>query len=104
MKHGTILPLLNIQDELSILEAMDNGLTIDIYVDTDGYAEGLLYWDDGVSLESQKALVHLILENNILWVTKLYQLHSTGNVKVKVMTNVNIYFDSLNELFKKSSI
>jgi len=52
VRGGNILPMLKIYgQETSLLNAINNPMVLDIYSDNDGSAVGILYLDDGMSLE-----------------------------------------------------
>ena len=74
MKGGSILPILAHKRELSLLNAIKNNIRLDIYPDSHNYADGVLYLDDGESMDhlmGNQTLVNYKYMNSILTTTKL---------------------------------
>jgi len=68
VRGGSILPMLKIYgQETSLLNAIKNPMVLDIYSDEEGSAVGLLYLDDGMSLEYEtnnaQTLVHFFMHD-----------------------------------------
>jgi alpha-glucosidase (family GH31 glycosyl hydrolase) len=51
VKGGSIVPILLHDDCMSLLSCINNPLRLEVYPDGDGYAESLLYLDDGESMD-----------------------------------------------------
>jgi alpha-glucosidase (family GH31 glycosyl hydrolase) len=68
VKYGSILPLLNLNECLSLEDCYENSLTIQVWGEE---AEGLLYVDDGISLPVYGNLFQFAFESGILYVTCL---------------------------------
>mgnify|MGYP001022496955 CR=1 FL=1 len=66
MRGGTILPIMQHPNCYSVLECIDNPITLEIYLDSNGNAYGFLYLDDGESLKAEGARVYFWFENNTL--------------------------------------
>lgn len=50
MKAGSIIPILNYDSvRMSILQAIDDPIRIEVYPDANNDATGLLYLDDGMT-------------------------------------------------------
>ena len=54
IRGGAILPILQHTDEMSILHALGNDITLEIYPDKDDSAQGHLYMDDGQTFAHEK--------------------------------------------------
>jgi alpha-glucosidase (family GH31 glycosyl hydrolase) len=89
VKGGSIIPILAHKRELSLLNAIKNNIRLDIYPDSHNFADGLLYLDDGESLDHLKGdrtLVSYVYLNSILTATKLNPTdqHYAGAAKKKI--------------------
>lgn len=98
VRGGSILPMLKIYgQETSLLNAINNPMVLDIYADKTGSAVGILYLDDGMTLEHEtqnaKTLVHFFMhETTDVSVMKIdsddnHYAASCG----KTIAEVNIY-------------
>jgi hypothetical protein len=72
-----------------LLNAIKNNIRLDIYPDSHNFADGLLYLDDGESLDHLKGdrtLVSYVYLNSILTATKLNPTdqHYAGGAKKKI--------------------
>lgn len=68
VRGGNILPMLKIYgQETSLLNAINNPLVLDIYSDENGSAIGILYLDDGMTMEYEtqnaQTLVHFFMHD-----------------------------------------
>ena len=69
VKGGSIIPILQHSTEMSLLQAIDNPITLDIYLDkTNGDASGYIYMDDGQTFnyrdQCEKTLVNFIYSHS----------------------------------------
>ena len=75
VKGGSILPILAHNRELSLMNAIKNNIRLDIYPDEQQYAIGILYLDDGESLNHEQSneftLVHWFYQNDTLSTEKI---------------------------------
>jgi len=74
VKGGSILPILAHKRELSLLNAIKNNIRLDIYPDSHNFAHGMLYLDDGESMDHLKGkntLLSYKYMNSMLTATKL---------------------------------
>lgn len=75
MRGGSIIPMLMHNKQLALLRAINDPIELQIYLDRDDQAEGLLYLDDGHSFRykthNEKTLMHYSYEDGILTATKL---------------------------------
>ena len=53
VRGGSILPILNHEGCLAILDCINNSINLEVYLDKDGKASGDLYVDDGRSFAYQ---------------------------------------------------
>jgi alpha-glucosidase (family GH31 glycosyl hydrolase) len=53
VRGGSILPILNHEGCLAILDCIGNSINLEVYLDKDGNASGDLYVDDGRSFDYQ---------------------------------------------------
>ncbi|TNV84333.1 hypothetical protein FGO68_gene5628 [Halteria grandinella] len=70
IKEGSIIPIKLHEGRLSLLEAKDDPIRLEIYLDPHGYAKGTLYLDDGSSFNykesDQFTLVTFVYSHNKL--------------------------------------
>lgn len=71
VKGGAIIPILQHTDEMSLLHALGNDITLEIYPDQSGEAQGHLYMDDGATFAYQssgceKTYVKFSFTDNVL--------------------------------------
>ena len=81
VRYGSIIPLMNVHSEyrcLSIEDCWNSTLNLTIWggfkhsESAQVAAEGLLYWDDGITLPVKGSLYHFTLEQDgALWITCL---------------------------------
>jgi len=53
VRGGHILPILNHDKEMSLLEAFDNSVTLQVYLDHNTMASGYIYLDDGETVNNE---------------------------------------------------
>ena len=71
LRGGAILPILQHTDEMSLLHALGNDISLEVYPAQDGTAGGQLYMDDGQTFahekECEKVYVFFGFEDNMLY-------------------------------------
>jgi alpha-glucosidase (family GH31 glycosyl hydrolase) len=96
VKGGSILPILAHKRELSLLNAIKNNIKLEVYPDEENYAIGILYLDDGESLNHEQknefTLVHYFYNNDILSTEKITKTTNVyAEAASKSIINVTIY-------------
>lgn len=70
VRGGTVLPLLQHEDCFALLACIQNSITLELYLDSNGNAYGSLYVDDGESFaylnENGSSLIQFTYEWNTL--------------------------------------
>jgi len=68
---GSIIPVLNHQNELSLLRAINNPIRLEIYLDEEGSAAGTLVLDDGWStkLDHSSFTLNYSIDNVLSYTT-----------------------------------
>ena len=82
VKYGTIVPLLDLNECLSLEDCYENSHTIQVW---GRQAEGLLYVDDGISLPVEGALFLFTFKEGILWATCLQKEVTTRDVAISAV-------------------
>jgi len=65
-KGGSILPMLDHQRELSLMQAIDNPMALEVRVDEKGEAAGKLTLDDGITTMDTRSDVAFTFKQNVL--------------------------------------
>lgn len=97
VRGGSILPMLKIYgQETSLLNAIENPLSLDIYANEEGSAVGLLYLDDGMTNEYEQLNAQTLVH---------FFLHGTTDVSVmKIDSDSNRYAASCGKTIAEVNI
>eukprot|EP00347_Sterkiella_histriomuscorum_P017483 403349187 len=94
-KGGSIIPIMLHNKSQSLLQAKDSDIRLDIYLDQNQQAKGLLYLDDGESFQYQTHNEKILIEYTFEFQTLSYQIlnpeafyHKTLKIKIQ---QIHIY-------------
>lgn len=90
IRCGAIIPTQPLKEgQQTTVEQRENGVELEIYLDSDGKASGNMYWDDGDSIEPEKdtknhRVYEFTFENGILEIVNSQGEYQTGLVFSKI--------------------
>jgi len=94
IKAGSIIPILNYEaGRMSILQAIDDNLRLEVYPSTDAKASGMLYLDDYTShryQDGEYTLVNYSYDGSILSVTKAVEAAAYFKSSNKIIDEISI--------------
>ncbi|CDW82175.1 UNKNOWN [Stylonychia lemnae] len=94
IKAGSILPIKQHEGRESIMQAINDNITLEIYTDLNQEAKGLLYIDDGITFRNEerneRLYIEFSFENGELYYVNKLQDSEYDNCQIKI-SNILIY-------------